>query len=230
MTELQQANQYRTKSQIVLDAIRRRIISGALEPGARLTLRPIAEEFACSEIPVREAMRALASAGYVELVPHGGARVTELDGAQLVELTEVRSLLEPRATRLAAEAMPKEVVKELRDLLEAMRLVVEGRSDRDYGRLNREFHRRILECCPNAKLAETINELWDQADRGRMVHRFFAGHMRISLDQHERMFDAIVERDLDAVERFATVHSEHGLAAVRRLVGADAAEAEGVPA
>lgn len=208
---------YRTKAQIVLDTIRERIIAGVLRPGERLTLRPIAEEFSCSEIPVREAIRALESEGYVKLVPHGGARVAELDVGQLVELTEVRSLLEPRATRLAAEAIPAEALTAPVDLARQMREVATGSRDGDYGALNREFHRAILSWCPNLRLTATINELWDQADRGRAVHRFFPGHVRISLEHHDQLLDAIGQRDFERVEIIAKIHSEHGLSAVKRL-------------
>lgn len=54
------------------------------------------DEFSYSEIPVREAVRSLTAEGLLEVVPHGGARETRLNGAAIVELTEVRG---PSASR-----------------------------------------------------------------------------------------------------------------------------------
>lgn len=228
MTTAPPLAEYRTKTQIVMDALTARIVSGELAPGARVVLRPIAEEFNCSEIPVREAVRALASAGMLELVPHGGARVTQLDGRQLIELTEVRGLLEPRATRSAGEAMPRPAIDGLYHQLEAMRGILDGKAHDDYSRLNREFHREILQHCPNRKLVATIHDLWDQAERARAVHRFFSGHIETSFRQHQQIVDAIAERRFDDLEDIARDHNRHGLEAVRRLAAEVDAEARQV--
>jgi DNA-binding GntR family transcriptional regulator len=212
---------YRTKTDIVLETLRARIISGELVPGARLILREIGEEFACSDIPVREAMRALASEGLVAIVPHGGARVTELQADELMELTETRSLLEPRATVLAGMAMPDAAVDALEQILEAMQAVAAGTSGEDYSRLNREFHRTILAHCPNRRLAALIEDLWGKAERGRLVHRIFRGHVDASLAQHAEIVSAIRARDAGRLAAIAELHSAHGFAAVRRLAEDD---------
>jgi DNA-binding GntR family transcriptional regulator len=212
---------YRTKTDIVLETLRTRIISGELVPGARLILREIGEEFACSDIPVREAMRALASEGLVAIVPHGGARVTELQADELIDLTETRSLLEPRATVSAGMAMPDAAVDALGQILEAMRAVAAGTSSEDYSRLNREFHRAILAHCPNRRLAALIDDLWGKAERGRLVHRIFRGHVTASMAQHEEIVAAIRARDEARLSAIADLHSAHGFAAVRRLAEDD---------
>lgn len=221
MAHLAAVPSYRTKTDIVLETLRSRIISGELVPGARLILREIGEEFACSDIPVREAMRALASEGLVAIVPHGGARVTELQADELMELTETRSLLEPRATVLAGMAMPAAAVEVLLGILASMQAVAAGTSDEDYSRLNREFHRAILAHCPNRRLAVLIEDLWGKAERGRLVHRIFRGHVDASLAQHAEIVAAIQARDADRLAKIAELHSAHGFAAVRRLAEDD---------
>jgi DNA-binding GntR family transcriptional regulator len=208
---------YRTKTDIIFETLRSRIVSGALRPGQRLILRQIGEEFACSDIPVREAMRALFSEGLVAIVPHGGARVTELQADELIELTETRALLEPRATVLGGMAMPEAAIDALDAILRDMRTAAAGEINEDYSRLNRAFHRAILDHCPNRRLALLIDDLWSKAERGRAVHRVFRGHVPGSLAQHEEIVAAIRARDAVRLRAIADLHSEHGTAAVRRL-------------
>lgn len=211
------ATPYRTKSQIVVDALRARVVEGVLKPGDRVVLRPLADEFGCSEIPVREAVRSLAAEGLLETVPHGGARVTRLNGAAIVELTEVRGLLEPRATRLAGEAITQAGLNRLREFLALMETMVERGALEGYGALNREFHRAYLDFCPNRRLVGAINDLWDQSERARAVYVTLPGHAGTSLRQHGDIVRAMEERRLDDLEALAAEHSQHGLRAVRKL-------------
>lgn len=216
----QQAD-YRTKTQILLDEMRARIISGELAPGKRLVIRALANEFECSDIPVREALRTLASEGLVTIVPHGGACVSKLDGRELIELTEARALLEPEATVAAARVMPASARQELRHLLEKMRGAASGGSYGDYGRLNREFHEAILKHCPNQMLSQLIEDLRGRAERGRAVHGVFDGHVDTSMAQHEEMVRCIIQGDEQALRVVCVAHAAHGLDAVHRLVEAD---------
>lgn len=212
---------YRTKTQIILDDVRARIVSGVLAPGERLIIRVVAEDFACSDIPVREALRTLESEGLVTIVPHGGARVTELNGEELLELTEARALLEPKATVRAAIDMEPSDVGLLHGVLERMRSPdVPGA---EYGRLNREFHRAILGHCPNRTIVALIEDLWARAERGRAVHRLFEGHRGTSIEHHDKIVRAIADRDLDALHAVCIAHAEHGVGAIRRLVEEDQA-------
>lgn len=209
---------YRTKTQIIVDTVRAQITSGEWAPGERLVIRTLAQGFDCSDIPVREALRTLASEGLVVIVPHGGARVSELDGRELVELTEARALIEPAATVAAAQAMPEGAVAVLRAMLDTMRRAKDELDDADYGRLNREFHHEILRHCPNRTLVGLIEDLWDRAERGRAVFRFFEGHKGTSLAQHEEIVRRIELQDFDGLKRVSERHSAHALAAIRRLV------------
>ena len=131
---------YRTRSQVILEELRDRISTGTLAPGDRLLLKPISEEFGCSEIPVREALRALQSEGLITVIPHTGAFVSAPNIDELVELTEVRSILEPEATVAAAPHIDAKMVAKLRDMLAEMRRLMKRNAAEDYGRLNRRFH------------------------------------------------------------------------------------------
>lgn len=221
----EQKHEFRTKSQIVFDEMRRRIVDGMLGPGARLRLKGIAEEFDCSEIPVREAFRSLAAVGLVDLIPHEGAHVSTLRADELVELTEVRALLEPEATATALPRIDAAECEALDMLVADMETAAAAGEGVTFGRLNRRFHARIVSHCPNRKLVALINDLWERAERGRAVFRSDPAHLQESVVQHRELMAAIRAGDTDALRMAATRHSRFGLDAVRRLASAREAAA-----
>src|SRR2546427_1782317 len=104
--------------QELIEAIRDRIIHGALEPGQRLTEEWLAAEFGVSRIPVREAIRTLASEGFVRSERYGGTFVTELNADMVHDLLDVRAILEPLAAAQAAMRCSAENLAILEGLLE----------------------------------------------------------------------------------------------------------------
>jgi DNA-binding GntR family transcriptional regulator len=220
--------EFRTKSQIVFDELKRRIVAGVLSPGTRLLLRPIALEFECSEIPVREAFRSLEASGLVQLVPHGGARVSELCVDDLVELTEIRAMLEPAATVAGAARIDENGLRELEGMIERMAGLADDNDAEAYGRLNRRFHSTIIRHCPNRKLVGLVNDLWDRAERALLVYRKGPEFLCESLKQHAEMVRLIRTGDLDGLRDLSRAHSQFGLEAVRGLAAWDEAPARAV--
>lgn len=208
---------YRTRAQVILEEMRDRISTGVLAPGARLLLKPISEEFGCSEIPVREALRALQAEGLITVIPHTGAFVSAPNIDELVELTEVRSILEPEATVAAAPYIDAVMIAKLREMLAEMRTLGEQNAAQEYGRLNRRFHTFILDKTPNQKMAALVKDLWGQADRGRLVYKKGPGFLGESMRQHTEIVDAIECKDLARLREIVAAHSQYGLNAVRSL-------------
>lgn len=208
---------YRTRAQVILEELRDRISTGTLAPGDRLLLRPISEEFGCSEIPVREALRALQSEGFINVIPHTGAFVSAPNIDELVELTEVRSILEPEAIVAAAPHIDVLMIAKLREMLLEMRSLTHQNASEDYGRLNRRFHTFILDRAPNKKLVSLVKDLWGQADRGRLVYKKGPSFLDESMRQHTEIVDAIEGRDLARLRQIVASHSQYGLNAVRSL-------------
>jgi len=86
-------------------AIYNAILAGEYAPGTQLTERFIAEELGLSRTPVRHALARLASQGLVEEIPHVGVFVRKLEPDDVVELLELRRVLEAGAARMAALKM-----------------------------------------------------------------------------------------------------------------------------
>lgn len=208
---------HRTKAELIMHELRDLIFSGQLAPGQRLILREIAQGFGCSGIPVREALNSLASLGLVTIAPHEGARVSQFDLRELLELTEIRLVLELSATLNAAQRFDKPTLKVLRDIVAKMEEAVSARDAVAYSELNRQFHDKIFERCANTKMVTTIRGLREQTQRGRAVHSVVPTHNRQSLLIHKRIVRTIASGDLAKLEAVMKEHNDNALHSMERL-------------
>ena len=107
------------------DALRSRILSGDLAPGAPLREEALSTTYDVSRHTLRAALRALAGEGLIRIVPNRGASVTQLAPADLIPLFEFRTALEVEACRLTLERndgmLPATVHERLDALVRACR-------------------------------------------------------------------------------------------------------------
>jgi DNA-binding GntR family transcriptional regulator len=136
----------------LLDEIR----SGALAPGARLRETELAERMGISRTPVREAIRQLEADGLVTHLPRQGATIRSLDHAEVVELYEMRAVLEGTAARLAARAASDIELEELAALNADLAACPAGPQARE---VNRQFHRSLLDAARNRFLLKSMRAL-----------------------------------------------------------------------
>ncbi|GAD70926.1 putative transcriptional regulator [Vibrio alginolyticus NBRC 15630 = ATCC 17749] len=96
---------FKTRTQLVEEAIRTQILKGELKTGQPLRQDALAKEFNVSRIPVREALVQLEAQGLVSFEPHKGATVTELSPEKINELFELRAVVECHILERAIQNM-----------------------------------------------------------------------------------------------------------------------------
>lgn len=136
----------------VLEDIR----SGLLSPGARLRETELAERLGISRTPVREAIRQLEADGLVIHLPRQGATIRSLDYQEVIELYEMRTVLEGTAARLAARAASDIEIAELAALNAELQATPAGHQNQE---LNRQFHRTLLDAARNRFLVKSMSAL-----------------------------------------------------------------------
>src|SRR4051812_27499464 len=164
MTEI--AEPFATKSDFAYTRVRELILSGELEPGAVINQAFLAKEIGISTTPLREALRRLKQQGLVELDAHRDARVTPLDAEEARDLLEVRRSLDPLAASLAAERRTKPDIAEMRGSLEGLGVLPDNPTV-EHLVAHRRFHSAVYRASHNTLLVETLDGLWDTADRYR---------------------------------------------------------------
>ncbi len=148
-----------TNATRVQDELREAILTGALEPGTRLRAEALAERLRSSRTPVREALLLLAQEGLVEIEPRRGATVRAFDAADLAELYEVRTLIEPHAAALAAQRITADEQQRLAEIhaRSTEHDDCDEASVAEQLRLNDEFHRLILGAARSPRLTSAMS-------------------------------------------------------------------------
>ncbi|GAA4738172.1 GntR family transcriptional regulator [Nocardioides endophyticus] len=204
----------RTSADVVADALRTAIRTGALPEGAVLNQGTLAERFSISRQPVREAMRQLMAEGLIETRAHHGSVVRRLPVERLAEIYEHRALLEGAMIGRATGRIPAETIADLRVENAAMKAVV----DVDvWLTRNREFHRRLVEPAGDETGLELVDLLQTRAER---YDRMWSGLDTLhqpgpARDEYDEILDAIESGD---GTRAGALLAEHIRAAGRRLV------------
>lgn len=153
-----------TLSEQVFDKLSEMLLSGALRPRDRLSLRDLAERLEVSMMPVREAVSRLAASGALEVSPKRAVMVPLMTGAEFADLTMVRILNEGQAARLAAERATKAEIEEIAALAERFEEVL----DHAYGSAaavaaNKDLHFAVYRSARSPALMEVITVLWLKA-------------------------------------------------------------------
>lgn len=180
----------------VLLALRRGITSGYLVGGTRLVQPRIAEALGVSTTPVREALRQLAAEGLVQMDVHGGAVVHELSRSELVEVYELRRLLEPIAvTRAAKEASEASLVEAV-ELVTAMQHL-DGATV--WAEINARFHSVIERASGSPRLVSLLSQLHALSSL-YVTHSLLSTPERITRGnaEHREILEAVIDGDADA--------------------------------
>ena len=195
-----------TRQGALVALIRELIETGELAPGARITEQALAARFGVSRTPLREALRALATEGYVTLAPNRGARIAPLSPADIDELFPVMAQLEALAGELAAPRMTELELAELRALHYQMVLHYRRGEAADYAALNEAIHDRILAAAGNATLSGLYRSLAGRVRRTRYLARMSDSQWASAVAEHESILAALEIRD---GARLAAVLKDH---------------------
>jgi DNA-binding GntR family transcriptional regulator len=183
-------------------ALEEKIVSGSLEPGARLRQNEVATEFLASHVPVREAFRRLEAQGLVVSEPRRGVRVASFTLAEVKEVAEMRAVLEVLALKQAAPHFTQAILDQAETATWA------GDKSQDVGsweEANRKFHRTILSPCGLPRLLATIDDL--HAASARFLFATWRSDWEAPSDQdHRAILTALRQGQIDAAARVLERH------------------------
>jgi DNA-binding GntR family transcriptional regulator len=196
-----------SKTDVLYQQVREKIVSGEIKPGAILTEAGLANEYGVSKAPVREALVLLGHEGFVESMPRIGHVVASFTVQDVLETFHLRSILEAEAAGLAAERITEEgVAALLKNVNEEFALSERAHEDGFYERAyeqNMEFHQRIARASGNRRLADLIMRLMED------MRRMLAFDPRIVTPrQHMEIVEALKHGDRATAEQAMKRHME----------------------
>jgi DNA-binding GntR family transcriptional regulator len=196
-------------------ALRELIVNGELAAGERLVERDLADRFAVSRIPMREAIQRLEREGLVAIYRNRGAVVRMLTAEDVDEIYHLRILLEGDAIYRGVKRLDDETLARA-ELVHV--LLGNAETTKKQGELNREFHELLYTCCGNARQLKAISELRGQVERyERLQNRLLADTPSFQLE-HERILQACRERNARVARSMTVAHLESARGITLQLV------------
>ncbi|NBZ86342.1 GntR family transcriptional regulator [Stagnihabitans tardus] len=209
---------------LVYDTLRDEILDLTLPPGSSVDEVALADRFAMSRTPIREALVKLEAEGLITTLPNRSSVVSQIDFANLNAFFDALTLMYRVTTRLAAEFHgPGDL-----DLIRARQAVfAEAVASGDAQAMilrNRDFHVAIAETARNPYYLQLFARLLDD---GRRILRLYyyptfeaqAPHPYIT--EHEALISAIEARDVMLCDHLAKAHADQIVHQIRDMIARD---------
>jgi DNA-binding FadR family transcriptional regulator len=212
------------QSELIARDLASYIVNSDLAPGTALPPeREMVQSLGVGRTTLREALRLLETRGVLTIRsgPHGGpvvrrpdprdlseglSLILQFEKADLTEMMEARSALEPAAARLAATRITPERLEALREI---NRAILQSVGDSEgFFELNREFHRLVAEASGNIVVRIFVESIMSIAD-GQAVGIVYAKpQIQAIADAHDRVIAALAAGDARAAETAMNEHLE----------------------
>jgi DNA-binding GntR family transcriptional regulator len=196
------------------DALRRRILSMELKPGAVVDETALSTEFGLSRPPVRELLRQMAAEGYIDLEPNRAPRVSAMNYDSLRSFFQAAPLIYVATTQLAAEcASPKDIAT-LRDIQARFKKAIASNDIDGRVHYNERFHLEIGRIAGNAYLMPSLKRiLLDHARLAKIFYRASAPtdmqrDLSTAVHQHDLIIDAIAKQDVQGASDLVRAHMD----------------------
>ena len=201
-----------TYASVAYERLRTDIISGALQPGAKLLIRQLCDSYGIGLSPMREALNRVSSDGLVVQTDQRGFSVAALTEEDLEDITRVRCWANEQALRLS--------IANGDDAWEERLLIALHRMSRhpfpkgplepvslEREKAHRNFHNVLIDACGSVRLIAFCEKLFDAADRYRMIsRRAFMGRPPGRAEGHKAIMEAALGRDADEAVRLLKAH------------------------
>lgn len=207
-------------------ALRARILTLGLRPGAELDESQIAAEFGLSRTPLREVYQVLAGEGYLRLEVNRGARVASLDFAVMRSLFQTAPLIYASVARVAAEAGSEAQIEVLREIHSHMSVAIAAGDGPEATLDNHRFYLQIGEMTANPYLQAALGRLL--IDHTRLSLNFFTPatkketkQIKKAAQMHHAMIDALETRAVDEAADLTQRYWEMSRLSIERFAQPD---------
>lgn len=199
--------------------IKQEILSGSISPGSRVLEGRLAKQVNVSRTPVREALHVLEMEGFLESFPRVGYRVRQITWEEVIEINEIRAVLEPLATKKAIESEDQSYIDALEQVLKQSEAAAKQDQLGSFLQYDTEFDEIIVK----ASGMKTLLDLWATLRHRLKLYRMgaqdpYSLDTRVrSIGGHRRILECLKAKDQDAVKKAIREHLEDSKQDIRRI-------------
>lgn len=197
--------------------LKKKIMDLQLRPGEILMIQVMAKELGISRTPVREAIVRLEREGFVEAAEGKKFKVSALTMKGVLEIHELRKLMELHAVKHVADTATKKQVSELKKTIILMQNALKNQSHHDFFEADLTFHEKIVFFHGNETLGQLMNQLNDKIQRIRYLTTYIDKRLEETIGEHQDVVNAIEEHNPEKAEQKLGYHLtkvKDGLAAL----------------
>lgn len=188
------------------NTLKERIMRWELRPGELLLVQPLAKELGISRTPVREAMVRLQQEGFVEEAEGKKFRVAQVKLKSILEIHEIRELIELHAVSRAAESRANGQRKELDRLAGRMEKAMREGDHAAFFEADMAFHARIIQMSGNETLEALMAQLNEKIQRIRHMTTYVTRRVEDTIGEHQAILDAVRGGDPEAARSAMKYH------------------------
>jgi DNA-binding GntR family transcriptional regulator len=190
----------------VYEELKAAIVDLRLAPGDPLREATLAGQLGVSKTPIREALTRLEQEGLVETTSFKGAVVTGYSRQDLIEIYELRELLENVAARAAAESMSEADLARLSLISRESHKLKRSNDAAGLAALLSEFDDVVFDQVRNSRIRALLENLRAHLTRIGLLTAEIPGRIDASVDEHEKIVAAIVAHDPELAEQQMSQH------------------------
>jgi DNA-binding GntR family transcriptional regulator len=195
-----------TRREVVLDAIRRALLSGELRPGQRVKEAPLAEALGVSRPTVREAIYQLVHEGSFVQVPYKGISVAQPSPQDLLHVAEVRASLETLAALQIAKHRKGQGMARVRTALTEHLAAIDAGDPVAIDMTHLELHRTLWEGSDNPMLMRIWPLMVSQIRPAMSLDQATRHDPARDAELHQRLVAVIESGDEAAITAEVTTH------------------------
>lgn len=208
----------------LVDRLRDLVVEDALKPGEKVPEKELCESFGVSRTPLREALKVLASEGFVVLQANRGARVAQITRKELENTFPVIARLEQLAGELACAHLDAAGLAWIEERHTAMVNAYHARDRQAYFQANQDIHQALIRGAGNEILEGHHKLLAARVRRARFMANLSDDRWAQAIEEHERMMEKLRARDADGLGQLMKLHMMNKFAAHIKAIDAQAAD------
>ncbi len=197
-------------NQQIYHILRKDIVECHIAPGTLLSEKDVSVRFEVSRQPVREAFIKLAENGFIQIRPQRGSYVNKISIHQVINGCFVREAIERAVVRRAIARVDDSKLWRLEQNIQQQRSAVARHQLNDFFVLDNKFHQLLAQIADCNLAWDTVENIKSAMDRVRYINPGHITTPNLLLEQHNAIFDALVQRDTTAADA-AMLHHLHDI-------------------
>jgi len=197
-----------SKTEYAYNEIKRNIINGELKANSNINELRICETLNISRTPARQALLKLINEGFIDFIQNKGMYISEIRLSDIIEIYDIRSVLDPFAIEICLEFYSPKIVKSLEMAIENQEKAYKEGNYKDYLKYDLEFHKTYINESRNKKLQQFMNTIYDQVERISNTTIGDSERAQISISHHRKIFEMFVLRDSQKLNEMVREHMQ----------------------